>query len=82
VNGESTNKEFLSTATTNNDDSNNWGAVSATTLKTAVFLPTNKSDAKSVHSIKLIFNDSGATDFGMNFEIHDISIVYRARKVK
>jgi hypothetical protein len=82
VNGESTNKEFLSTATSKNDDSNNWGAVSATTLKTAVFLPTNKSDAKSVHSIKLIFNDSGATDFGMNFEIHDISIVYRARKVK
>ena len=80
--GESTNKEFSSTATSKNDDSNNWGTVDAATLKTAVFIPNVKSDAKAKHSIKLLFNDTGATDVGMNFAIHDISIVYRGRKVK
>jgi hypothetical protein len=73
TNGESTpTKSF-----TNNDS---WGASGS--VKTISFVPSTKSEAKDIHSLKLLFNDSGATNVGMNFELHDISIVYRARKVK
>jgi hypothetical protein len=74
TNGQTTSRNFGS-------NYNAWGAAGSN-LNTVQFVPATKSEAKDVHSVKLLFNDSGATNVGMNFELHDISIVYRARKVK
>ena len=65
----------------NNDLTGTW-VNSTSDIKTLSFVPTVKANAKDCHSIKLVFNSTEATNVGADFEIHDISIVYRGRKVK
>ena len=73
-NGQETTNDFISTSS-----SDNFG--SASDVSQAIFKPTNKIDAKGIHSLQLVFNVTNSA-IHMNFELHDISIVFRERKVK
>ena len=70
---------------TNGSSSNNSMVgtfpIATTNVVTREFTPQTKSNAKSLHSLQIIFNDA-ESNIPMNFELHDISIVYRERKVK
>ena len=54
----------------------------ASDVSQAIFKPTSKVDAKGIHSLQLLFNTDESQLIHMDFELHDVSIVYRERKVK
>ncbi len=56
-------------------------STSLTGLSTVSFVPTDKSIAKNLHSLQFVLN-SAQILLPNNIEIHDMSIVYRGKKVK
>jgi len=52
-----------------------------TEVSTQAFVPTTSSQAKKLHSFQLVFNKDGA-DIPMDFELHDITVVYRKKIIK
>jgi hypothetical protein len=56
-------------------------STSLTGLSTVSFVPTDKSIAKNLHSLQFVLN-SAQVSLPNNIEIHDMSIVYRGKKIK
>ena len=72
-NGETTDRGFTAT---------NWADDSGTNdYEVASFIPDNTSEAKGWKSMSLLIT-SGSSTVATDFEIQDISILYRARPIK
>ncbi len=56
-------------------------STSLTGLSTVSFVPADKSIAKNLHSLQFVLN-SAQVLLPNNIEIHDMSIVYRGKKIK